>query len=59
MRDPSKAPEIAANLQREDPELLREPILGRLATQLERATAAVDSGLAAQKLDDWVAATNR
>ena len=42
-----------------EPELLREPILGRLAAQLERAAAAVDSGLAAQKLDDWVAATNR
>jgi anthranilate phosphoribosyltransferase len=42
-----------------DPEQLREPILGRLAAQLERATAAIDSGLAAQKLDDWVAASNR
>ena len=42
-----------------DPEQLREPILGRLAAQLERATAVVDSGAAAQKLDDWVAATNR
>jgi anthranilate phosphoribosyltransferase len=42
-----------------NPGQLQEPILGRLATQLERATAAVDSGLAAQKLDDWVAATQR
>ncbi|CAN5357443.1 anthranilate phosphoribosyltransferase [soil metagenome] len=42
-----------------DPEQLREPILERLAIQLERASAAVDSGLAAQKLDDWVAATRR
>lgn len=42
-----------------DPELLRRPILERLGEQLERATAAVDSGLAAQKLDDWVAATRR
>jgi anthranilate phosphoribosyltransferase len=42
-----------------DPEQLREPILGRLATQLERAAAVVDSGLAAQKLDHWVAATHR
>jgi anthranilate phosphoribosyltransferase len=41
------------------PEQLREPILERLAGQLERAAAAVDSGLAAQKLADWVAATNR
>jgi anthranilate phosphoribosyltransferase len=42
-----------------DPELLQQPILARLGTQLERATAAIDSGLAAQKLTDWVAATNR
>lgn len=43
----------------QDPEQLRQPILERLAAQLERATAAIDSGLAAQKLDQWVAATNR
>ena len=43
----------------QNPDQLREPILGRLAKQLERAAAAVDSGLAAQKLDDWVSATNR
>lgn len=42
-----------------DPELLRQPILGRLAEHLERAASVVDSGAAAQKLDDWVAATNR
>jgi len=42
-----------------DPEQLRQPILGRLAAQLERAAAVVDSGAAAAKLDDWVAATNR
>ncbi|MBN9241075.1 MAG: anthranilate phosphoribosyltransferase [Micrococcales bacterium 70-64] len=42
-----------------DPELLRTPILERLAGQLERAAAAVDSGAAAAKLDEWVAATNR
>lgn len=42
-----------------DPELLRRPILERLAGQLERAAAAVDSGAAAAKLDEWVAATNR
>ncbi|CAN5378409.1 anthranilate phosphoribosyltransferase [soil metagenome] len=41
-----------------NPELLQEPILGRLAGQYERAAAAVDSGLAEQKLADWVAATN-
>ena len=49
---------VAFELAR-DPELLRQPILGRLAAQLERAAAAIDSGLAAQKLDDWVAATHR
>ena len=43
----------------QNPDQLREPILSRLAKQLERASAAVDSGLAAKKLDDWVAATNR
>lgn len=43
----------------QDADQLQEPILDRLGTQLERATAAVDSGLAAQKLADWVAATNR
>ncbi len=42
-----------------DPELLRQPILGRLAEQLERAASVVDSGAAAQKHHDWVAATNR
>jgi anthranilate phosphoribosyltransferase len=42
-----------------NPEQLQEPILGRLAAQLERAASVVDSGAAAQKLDDWVAATNR
>ncbi|MBX3099672.1 MAG: anthranilate phosphoribosyltransferase [Salinibacterium sp.] len=43
----------------QDPEQLREPFVGRLAKQFERATAAIDSGRAAQKLDEWVAATNR
>jgi anthranilate phosphoribosyltransferase len=42
-----------------DPEQLQEPILARLSAQLERAAAAIDSGLAAQKLDEWVAATRR
>jgi anthranilate phosphoribosyltransferase len=43
----------------ENPDLIRQPIVDRLAVQLHRAAAAVDSGLARQKLDDWVAATNR
>jgi len=42
-----------------NPEHLRVPILDRLAAQLEIAAATIDSGAAAQKLDDWVAATNR
>jgi len=41
-----------------NPELLQEPIVDRLAAQLERAAAAVDSGLAASKLEQWAAATN-
>ncbi|MEO8094323.1 MAG: anthranilate phosphoribosyltransferase [Pseudolysinimonas sp.] len=41
------------------PEQLQEPIVGRLAKQFERAAAAVDSGAAAAKLEEWVAATNR
>ena len=41
------------------PEQLQEPILGRLATQLERATVALDSGAAAAKLEQWAAATQR
>ena len=41
-----------------NPELLQEPIVDRLAAQLERASAAVDSGLAASKLEQWAAATN-
>ena len=40
------------------PEQLQEPIVGRLAAQLERAAATIDSGRAEQKLADWVAATN-
>ncbi len=42
-----------------DPEVMQEPILDRLATQLERAASVVDSGAAVRKLDEWVAATNR
>jgi anthranilate phosphoribosyltransferase len=43
----------------ENPERQQEPIVSRLAEQFERAAAAVDSGLARQKLADWVAATHR
>ncbi|MEP6480407.1 MAG: anthranilate phosphoribosyltransferase [Rhodoglobus sp.] len=41
------------------PEQLQEPIVGRLAKQLDRAAAVVDSGAASVKLEEWVAATNR
>ena len=50
---------LAAFELAKDPEQLQEPILTRLAAQFERAAAVVDSGLAEQKLADWVAATNR
>jgi len=43
----------------QEPEQLQEPILERLSAQLERATSVVDSGAAAAKLDEWVAATHR
>ncbi len=43
----------------QNPELLQEPIVERLAAQLERAASVVDSGAAADKLDEWVIATNR
>ncbi|MBH0083582.1 anthranilate phosphoribosyltransferase [Salinibacterium sp. SWN167] len=42
-----------------DPEQSQRPLLARLKEQLERAEHVVDSGLAATKLDEWVAATNR
>lgn len=41
-----------------DPDLLQEPILDRLASQFARAAESVDSGRAASKLDEWIAATN-
>lgn len=41
------------------PEQLQEPIVERLAAQLERAAAVVDSGAAAAKLEEWAAATQR
>jgi anthranilate phosphoribosyltransferase len=43
----------------QDPDQLRAPILDRLAAQLEVAAAAIDSGAAAAKLDEWAAATQR
>lgn len=49
---------VSWELSRE-PELMQEPILERLAAQLERAASVVDSGAAVRKLDEWVAATNR
>ncbi|WP_375389252.1 anthranilate phosphoribosyltransferase [uncultured Amnibacterium sp.] len=41
----------------EDPETADRPMAKRLAEALERAARAVDSGRAASKLDQWVAAT--
>jgi anthranilate phosphoribosyltransferase len=41
------------------PERQTEPIVSRLAEQLVRAAAVIDSGAAATKLDEWVSATNR
>lgn len=42
-----------------NPEHLRVPIIDRLREQLAVATDAVDSGRAAAKLEEWVAATRR
>jgi anthranilate phosphoribosyltransferase len=42
-----------------DADRVREPILERLADKLAVAAGVVDSGAAAAKLDEWVAATNR
>jgi len=42
-----------------DPELVRVPIVDRLAQKLDVAAAAVDSGAAAVKLAEWAAATTR
>jgi anthranilate phosphoribosyltransferase len=42
----------------QDPDLNRLPILERLGASMEQAAATVDSGRAAEKLDQWVAATN-
>jgi anthranilate phosphoribosyltransferase len=43
----------------QDPEQVRVPILDRLAQKLTVAAEVVDSGAAAAKLDEWIAATNR
>jgi len=43
----------------QDPEQLRRPLLERLDEQLVVAAAAIDSGAAAAKLEDWAAATQR
>ena len=42
-----------------DPELITEPIVDRLKAQFDRAASVVDSGAALEKLDEWVAATQR
>jgi anthranilate phosphoribosyltransferase len=42
----------------QEPDHLTVPILERLAEKLEVAASVVDSGAAAAKLDEWVAATN-
>jgi anthranilate phosphoribosyltransferase len=41
-----------------DPDLNRLPIVDRLARSMDTAAHTVDSGRAAAKLDEWVAATN-
>lgn len=43
----------------QDPDQIRVPILDRLAQKMDVAAQVVDSGAAAAKLDEWVAATNR
>lgn len=42
----------------QEPDHLSVPIVDRLAAKLEVAASVVDSGTAAAKLDQWVAATN-
>ncbi|MEP6478429.1 MAG: anthranilate phosphoribosyltransferase [Rhodoglobus sp.] len=42
-----------------DPDLLTEPFVDRIGAKFAVAAATVDSGAAAAKLDEWVAATNR
>lgn len=50
---------LAAFALAQDPDLQREPIVGRFAAELERAAAVVDSGAAAAKLEEWAVATQR
>lgn len=50
---------LAAFSLAEHPDEIRRPIVDRLGEQFIRATAVVDSGAAAAKLADWVAATRR
>jgi anthranilate phosphoribosyltransferase len=50
---------LAAFELAKDPGQMRQPIVDRLAAQYERAAAVVDSGAAAQKLEEWAAATQR
>ena len=50
---------LAAFALAQDPELQREPIVARLRAEFDRAAEAVDTGLAAAKLEEWVAATQR
>lgn len=49
---------VAFALAQDSTQVLR-PINDRFREQLTIATAAIDSGAAAQKLDEWVAATSR
>jgi anthranilate phosphoribosyltransferase len=42
-----------------NPDLLTEPFVDRIGAKFAVAAATVDSGAAAAKLDEWVAATNR
>ena len=50
---------IASFQLAQDPDLNRQPIVTRLSDAMDIAAMTVDSGAAAAKLDEWVAATNR
>jgi anthranilate phosphoribosyltransferase len=50
---------LAAFSLANDPDLQREPIVARLREEFARAADAIDSGAAARKLEEWVAATQR
>ncbi|MDF1480198.1 anthranilate phosphoribosyltransferase [Leifsonia sp. H3M29-4] len=43
----------------QDPDLLQQPIVDRLAVAMTRVAEVVDSGAATAKLQEWVAATRR